>query len=123
MAKNYIQDGDRITYTNGTGSDISSGDPVVVGGLVCVALVNIADGSSGALAAEGVYELPKATGVIAQGEAPLFVIAAGNFAAAATTAAAGDISGSCVAWETAASDATVVRVKLNPAPGTVESGV
>lgn len=121
--KNYIQEGERITWTNGTGSDVAAGDPVVIGSQIGVACVDIADGDSGAVAMEGVFELPKATGTaIPQGDKALFIVADGNFNAASTTAAAGDISGCCVAWEAAASAATVVRVKLNVGAGTVEAG-
>lgn len=121
--KNQISDGTRITWTNGTGSAVASGDPVVVGNMVCVACGNIANGDSGELAAKGVFELPKAAGnAIAQGEAPLFDISAAAFDAASATAAAGDISGCCVAREAAAAAATTVIVEINAAIGTVETG-
>jgi len=121
--KNEIQIGKRITWTNGTGIGVASGDPVVVGGMVCVACGDIADGESGELAAEGVFQLPKTAGsAIAQGEAPLFDISAAAFVPAVTVAEAGDISGCCVAVDAAASAATVVNVKINVGVGTVEAG-
>ncbi len=121
--QNLIQNGNRITWTNGTGTAVAAGDPVVVVGQIGVACVDIAAGASGALAMTGVYELPKTAGAaIAQGEAALFDISAAAFVPAVTVAAAGDISGACVAWEAAASASTVVQVKINVAIGTVEAG-
>jgi len=114
--------GKTIEWTNGTGSDVSSGDPVVVGNTVCVAAVDIADGSSGILAADGVFELPKTAGsAITQGDAALFDISAGEFLPSSGTAAAGDISGACLCWEAAASADTTVVVKIGGI-GTVEAG-
>ena len=42
MTTNYIQDGKVIEYT--AGADISSGDVVVIGTLIGVALTDIANG-------------------------------------------------------------------------------
>lgn len=120
MAKNHIQPGDSLTYANGTGSAVQSGDVVVVGTQIGVALVDIADGASGAVGVSGVWELPKvAAAVIAQGEAVLWDVSAGAFDDAAAVPAAGDVKGACVAWEAAGNGATVVRVKLNVGVGTV----
>jgi predicted RecA/RadA family phage recombinase len=60
--KNLVQEGDRVTWTNGTGSDVASGQPVTVNGRTAVACVDIANGASGALATEGVFQLAKETG-------------------------------------------------------------
>lgn len=118
--KNLIQDGKRITWTNGTGSAVSAGDPVVIDGQIGVASVDIADGASGAVAMEGVFELPKTAGnAINQGTAPVFDVSAGEFVPEGTATATGDISGAVVAWETAASGDTVVQVKLNVGIGAV----
>lgn len=68
MAKNFKQKGERITIT-ASGSDISAGDVVRLNDMACVALEDIPDGSSGAAATVGVWEVPKKTGVtIAAGE-------------------------------------------------------
>lgn len=61
MATNQKQDGTRMTWTNGTGSDVSSGDAVVVEGRVFIAMIDIADGAIGELAAKGVWEVNKRT--------------------------------------------------------------
>lgn len=59
--KNFIQEGDRITWTN-SGSAVASGDPVIINGRAFVACVDIANGETGSLATEGVFEFPKETG-------------------------------------------------------------
>lgn len=60
--KNLIQDGTRITWTNGTGTAVAAGSPVIVSGRAAVASVDIADGASGALATCGVFQFAKETG-------------------------------------------------------------
>lgn len=59
MAKNYIQDGKTMDWTNTTGADVLSGDPVVVGASVGIAHGNIADGDDGVLHMTGVWEMTK----------------------------------------------------------------
>lgn len=60
--KNFVQEGTRIVWTNGTGSDVASGAPVIVNGRAAVACVDIAAGASGALATCGVFQFAKETG-------------------------------------------------------------
>ena len=55
----FVQDGDAVDYTPTT--DVASGDVVVQGDLVGVAPRPIAANTLGALAAEGIFEFPKAT--------------------------------------------------------------
>ena len=62
MANNYVQPGEQITWTNGTGSAVSSGDVVVVGNQqLGIALGDIASTASGTVALDGVYDLAKNT--------------------------------------------------------------
>jgi len=70
MARNYIQDGDTVDYTNGTGSAIASGAVVVVGNRqLGIALVAMAIAAIGAVALEGVFQLAKNTSdAIVQGQ-------------------------------------------------------
>lgn len=69
MAQNFIQSGDVLDYVNGTGQAIASGDVVVVGSLIGVALVNIADGATGAVQLEGIFIIAKTTSLaITQGD-------------------------------------------------------
>mgnify|MGYP001357099142 CR=1 FL=1 len=53
----FIQDGRSIDYT--PGSAVAAGDVVVQGELVGVAKLDIAAGQKGALAVDGVFEVPK----------------------------------------------------------------
>ena len=57
----FVHDGRSIDYT--PGSDVTAGDVVVQEDLVGVAKLDIASGALGALAVDGVFDLPKATGV------------------------------------------------------------
>ena len=67
--KNYIQDGDRLDYANSSGNTITSGTAVLVGKRVGVAVADIANNTTGVLAMEGVFNLPKlSTDVLAQGD-------------------------------------------------------
>lgn len=121
--KNFIQEGDRITYTNATGSTILSGAVVVVGALLCIATADIANGATGVLATEGVFEVPKATHAttkaFTQGENVTFDVSAAVFEKGATATATGDISGVAVAWAAAASTAATAYVYLSNKPGTI----
>lgn len=59
--KNAVQDGNVIEYTNGTGAKILSGAVVVIGKFCGVAVTDIDNGATGAVAVEGVFDLPKKT--------------------------------------------------------------
>ena len=103
MSTKRVQDGQVIQFTNGGGA-ISSDDPVVIGSLVGVALVDIANGATGSVAISQVYNLPKVdAAVIAQGEAVHFDVSAGANGEVdddAATPASGDLLGWGVAFET-----------------------
>lgn len=119
MATNYIQEGDRIKFT--AAADVSSGDLVVIGTLLGVALTDVANGAEGEAKIKGVFSLPKATAaVIAAGETLTWDVSAGNFDDNAATPATGDITGACAAAiEAAGNGATTVKVLLTGTPGTV----
>lgn len=57
MAKNYIQPGNVLDYV--AGAAIASGDVVEMDKLVGVAMDDIANGDTGAVAISGVFEVPK----------------------------------------------------------------
>ncbi|UGQ45085.1 DUF2190 family protein [Massilia endophytica] len=59
MAKNYVQEGGVLDYTNSTGAAILSGALVVLNKRVGVALADIAIGATASVAVEGVFTLPK----------------------------------------------------------------
>lgn len=123
--KNKIQEGDKIVYTNATGSDITAGSVVVIGALLGVAAVDIANGASGVVDLEGVFECTKTTHAtdqaIAQGEKIAWDVSAGKFVNAATVLAVGDINDNVVAFAAAASTAATVLVKFCCVPGTVKA--
>lgn len=120
MASNYVQCGDVINWTNG-GSAVSSGDVVVIGQILGVALVDIANGATGAVAIEGVYTVPKVSGaVIAQGESLSWDVSAVGFDDNAASPATGDVTGApAVAAEAAGNGVTSIAVKFTGIPGTV----
>lgn len=113
MATNKLYShGNVIDFTNGSGSTITSGSPVVVGSLLGVAIADIADGETGAVDLDGVYVLPKASAaVFAQGAPVNFDISEGEFIATAGTT--GDLIGGSVAFEAKGATTTTVAVRLN----------
>ncbi|NIF58963.1 DUF2190 family protein [Enterobacter sp. Ap-916] len=107
MAKNFVQNGNTIPVNNTGNSEILSGDPVVIGSLVAVAITDIPAGGTGDGFASGVFLLPKlATDDIAAGTA-VFIKAGKIQLDKADAVAAG------VAWEEAGAGVTVVEVKIN----------
>ena len=60
MAVKFVQTGHSIDYT--PGADVASGAVVVQGDLVGVAKLDIKANTLGALAVDGVFDFPKATG-------------------------------------------------------------
>ncbi|MDH5525158.1 MAG: DUF2190 family protein [Desulfobulbaceae bacterium] len=109
MAKNHIQPGEAMPWTNSTGVDVLSGDPVLVGNRLFVALGDIADGESGQLATCEVWELAKATAIgdIAQGADVYW----DNTAKKITNVATANTLAGC-AWAGALDAATTIQVKL-----------
>lgn len=119
MAKNYIKDGEHLTFT--AAADVASGGVVVLGTLVAVALTAVSNTGVGEAAVTGVWELPKTTGAaINAWTKPSFDISTGSFAVAGGEAA-GDVIGGAVCIETAASAATTVKVRLLPGCGVLKT--
>ena len=56
----FVQEGNQIDYT--PSADVAAGDVIVLGDLVGVAKQPIAANTPGALAVDGVFDFPKATG-------------------------------------------------------------
>jgi predicted RecA/RadA family phage recombinase len=114
MTDKFVQRGDVIDYTNG-GSAISSGDVVEMSGTLGVALTDIANGDTGAVAIEGVFTLPKVSAaVFAVGEKLIWDTSAGAFDDSSATPASGDITGAAVAIVAGANTETTCTVKLTP---------
>lgn len=123
MTDKYKQPGVVIDYT--AGADISSGDVVKMGNILGVALADIANGETGSVQIEGVFELPKVSGaVITQGESLTWDVSANSGAGAfddnLATPATGDVTGAAaVAFESKGGGTTTLLVKLTGVPGTV----
>lgn len=121
MATNYIQPGTVIDYTNATGSTITSGSVVKINKILGVAIADIANGATGPVQIEGVFDCPKLSGaVIAAGESLTWDVSAGNFDDQLATPATGDVTGAAaVAFEAAGNGVTTLAVKFTGTPGTV----
>jgi predicted RecA/RadA family phage recombinase len=112
--KNFVQPGEIRDYTPAT--DVASGAVVIIGTLVGVAASAIAAGQLGAVAIEGVFDLPKKAGTaITDGAKLTWSVADGAFTVGAGDT--GDTLGGAVAIAAAASADTVVRAKLQPGTG------
>ena len=86
----YVQDGVLLDYT--PAAAVAAGDVVVIGSLVGVAPRAIAANAVGALAVEGVFEIPCATGATgAQGSAISYYATSG-VAHASTGTTAGKLA-------------------------------
>ena len=114
MATNFIQKGDVIDYT--PSSAVESGEVVVIGSLVGVAKTDIAASAEGAVAIEGVYEIPAATAAITLGAAVYWDAdgnpVGGTAGSGAATATSTDNTKMGYAVEAKASAAGTVKVKL-----------
>jgi predicted RecA/RadA family phage recombinase len=103
----FVQKGDAIDFT--AGANIAVGEVVVIGQLVGVAERAIANGETGSVAIEGVYEVAKeAPLVISKGDIVYFVAANNNVN---KTSSVNTKMGYAIA--DAASADTVVKIKLS----------
>lgn len=102
----YVQGDCLIDHT--PTSAVAAGDVVVLADLVTVAPRAIAANALGAVAVEGVWSMPKATGAISQGAIVYWDATAGNVT---TTATNNKRAGK--AAKAAASSDTTVQVLIN----------
>lgn len=118
---NGVHEGDLFTWTNGTGSAVSSGDIVAVDGVLYVATVDIADGASGVLRTNYAVKADMVDGAaISAGQTVIWDVSAGAFDDNAATPATGDISGAAARAIADGDDtADKVEVKLTGVQGTV----
>lgn len=108
--KNNVVKGNRITWTNGTGSTVLAGAIVRVGVLLAVASRDIANGATGELEIGEVYEVAKkSSDTITQGQALAYDQSAANLTNTLGTAASGDLTGVAVAYENAGASTTTVK--------------
>ena len=107
MTKNYVEDGNTMDWTNGTGADVASGDPVVVGAMIGVAHGDIADGEDGVLHMTGVIALAKdEADTWSAGDKLYFDATSGNVSATESDVLAG------TAWADAETGDTDAPVRL-----------
>lgn len=113
MAQNFRESGELLDYTVGAGETITSGQVVVKGGIVGVALHDGVEGNTVVIKTNGVFELPKPVGAINLGDA-LHIDGNGDLTTDAddggSPATAYPLVG--YAWKAAESAATIVEVKL-----------
>jgi predicted RecA/RadA family phage recombinase len=108
MIATYVQDDDYIDYT--PGADVAAGAVVVQGDLIGVALRPIPANTLGALAVEGVFDVPKASGASTAIAAGVNVYWNAGAQQATTTSSGNKLLGKTTK---AALDAdTTVRVRL-----------
>lgn len=105
MKNVYQAVGCTIEYT--AGATIASGDGVLVGGILGVAVNSMVSGDVGTLAVEGVYSLPKATGAISQGAKVYWDNSAKN-----VTTTSGGNTACGFAWVAAQSGDATAYIKL-----------
>lgn len=72
----YWQRGESLDYVNETGEMIEAGEVIAFGERVGVASTDIAPGEKGAIAVEGVFEVPKGDDAIGAGDEVCFRTAA-----------------------------------------------
>jgi predicted RecA/RadA family phage recombinase len=104
--KNYVQPGDVVTLA--APANVLSGAGVLVGTLFGVCAYDAASGAEVEVALTGVYTLPKATGVIAQGAKVYW----DNVAKNVTTTAGGNTFIGAAVVAAGSGDATA-RIRLN----------
>ena len=110
MTAEFIHDGKAIDYTPSTA--VSAGDVVVQGDLIGIAKLDIAANTLGALAVQGVFDVPKTAGVdeaIAAGAKVYFDVADGVAKTDSETGANPYLGKTVVA---AGDDDTTTRVRL-----------
>lgn len=107
MAKNYVQGGKTIPLVNSGQGEILSGDPVVIGSVIAVAVTDIPAGQTGDGFAEGVFLLPKLLADDITAGARVY-LKDGEIQLDETDAVAAG-----VAWDVAGTGVTVVEVKIN----------
>ena len=108
MATKHIREGKTLSYPNASGSTITKGTVVELAACIGIALGDIANGATGEIAVDEVWELTKVTGVeITVGDQVYWDAANNRVDKTNTNIPCG------IAAATAASAATAVQVLLN----------
>jgi len=108
MAKNFVQEGDVLSYTAG-GAAIAAGAVVLMGARIAIALGDIPAGGTGTVAVTDVWQIAKlATDIVAQG-VDLYWDAANS----RLTTTAGSNAKAGYAAAPAGNGVTTVSIKIN----------
>lgn len=111
--KNFIQKGGAVQVT--LTEAVSSGDVVKLSHCLGVAVTDGGIGDTIAVEIEGVFEVPKVTGIaFLQGEKLMWDYSASKFTGAYATPASGDVTGAAIALQSAVQDDTTCIAKLTP---------
>ena len=115
MATTYYQNGDVLDIV--AAAAISSGDVVVSGDVIGIAVNDIANGDTGGIAVEGVFQVTKVAGEAwVVGDKIGYDVSATAFDKT-FTGATGDVTNCGVAAKAAGSADTVAYLKLTPGSG------
>jgi predicted RecA/RadA family phage recombinase len=122
MAKNLVQDGGVLNWTNVSGGTVTSGSVVRIGHTIAIALATIANGATGAVDCTPgrVFTVPKVSAaVFVAGEKLLWDASAAAFDDAAATPATGDLMGAVIAAKPGANAELTCEVMLTPGNATL----
>jgi predicted RecA/RadA family phage recombinase len=122
MTTRYLKPGEALDHTNKSGAAINVNDVIVAGALIAVAATNIPVGATGAMLANGVFNLPKKPGT-AMPEGTRVTWSTADKAFIVGAGVAGDVANAGIVVEADATggDATA-RVLIAPGLGTVVAG-
>lgn len=123
MAKNLVQDGGIIAWTNVSGGNVVSGQVVRIGHTIGIALVDIATNAVGSVDCTPgrVFTVPKVSAaVFVAGEKLLWDASAAAFDDSAASPATGDLMGAVVAVSPGANAETTATVMLTPGNATLQ---
>ena len=109
--KNYVSEGDFLTFT--AGANASSGDAVVVGSIFGVATADITSGEQGTIALTGVYELTKAPSEAWSVGDKVYWDATNWYATTSSGAGANQLIGAAVEAVGGGATDTIGKVRLN----------
>lgn len=116
MSRTFVQPGKVVSHT--AASAISSGDIVVMGDIIGVALADIASGEVGSVSIQGVHKVAKVAGTAWGQGAKLDWDASAEAFDIAVTPASGDVEDAGVAASAAGSADTTGEILLTPGVGT-----
>lgn len=107
MQATFVQQGDGVDFV--AASDVNCGDVVVQGDLVGIATADVANGATGTITVEGVFDVAKNSAISISAGAKIYWDATNS--QAVTTASGNKLIGKAV--EAAGAGATLVRVRLS----------